>query len=472
MASPTTADNDTPLGALTAASRDLLPGGEGVLVACSGGVDSMSLVRALRELDRWPVAVATVDHGLHPESAEHARFVVETLAGDGLEAEILKADPERVRAGQGPEDAARRERYRLLERCAARRGVRHVLTAHTADDQAETALMRLLLGAGTRGLAGIPPRRGVFARPWLQVPRAAVEAFARERGLDWREDPTNAEDRYLRNRLRQRLGPALVDVFGGGWIGAAARTAGNVRGDLDAQRFLLDRWRDEVVQLHGDEVHLRMGHLDGAPEGLRHLLIRDAIEEAARRAGAPAIRDLERHVKLLDALAQGRGGSRGVDLPSGLRAECVYGRLRIAPGAGPVEIPEGLVVRGPGRYAFGGRTLVVEPVVGLPPPEHRGDGCVSKAAAPFPWRVRPPRQGERFRPYGAPGSKRVARLWSDAHVPRAERASLPVIESADRLVWVAGLRIGHAARLHAGERGWRLTLERPTTDSAPGVADP
>ncbi len=452
----------------SAAESGALPVGTPLLVACSGGIDSMSLVHALRELDRWPLAVATVDHGLHPESAAHAAFVVESLAPLGVDVEVLVADPALVRAGQGPEDAARRERYRLLERCAARRGVRHVLTAHTADDQAETALMRLALGAGTRGMAGIPPRRGVFVRPWLQVPRVEVAAFAKSRGFDWREDPTNDEDRFLRNRIRQRLGPALEDVFGASWVDAAARTARHVRSDLEAQDYLLERWREEVMRTRTDGVMLQLERFVSAPAPLRALLLRDAIDEAARRAQAPAVRDLSVHIQLLDDLATSEGAGRTLDLPGGLVAERLYGKLRIgAPAAKPAPQLLDVVVDGPGRYNWGPWSFVVEPIVGLPPPGMRAEGCVSRRAAPFPWCLRRARAGERFRPLGAPGSKRVSRLWTDARVPRGARPDLPVVESLERLVWVAALRIAHAARVQADEPGWRLTFVAADGRAAP-----
>ncbi len=450
-----------PVAALEAAAESGdLPPGVPLLVACSGGLDSMSLVHALRVVDRWPITVATVDHGLHPESASHASFVAQVLVPVGIDVEVLVADPELVRVGQGPEDAARRERYRLLERCAARRGVRHVLTAHTADDQAETALMRLALGAGSRGMAGIPPRRGIFVRPWLRVARAAVSEFAAERAVEWREDPTNDEDRFLRNRLRQQVGPALAEVFGPSWIAAAARTASHLRSDLDAQDFLLARWREEIVKTRADGVHIELSSFGQAPAALRAILLRDALCEAARVAGAPAARDLSTHIALVDGLATTGGAGRALDLPGGLQAERGYGRLRIGAPAAPRSASPLLdvVVDGPGSYAWGGWSFAVEPVVGLPPPGLRADGCVARAAAPFPWSLRRARAGERFRPLGAPGSKRVSRLWTDARVPRGVRSELPVLESAERLVWVAALRVAHAARLQADEPGWRITF--------------
>ncbi len=251
----------------------------------------------------------------------------------------------------------------------------------------------------------------------------------------------------------------MAKVFGEGWVEVAARTARTVRGDLEALDFLLGRWRDEAIQTLGDGVALRLSGLDGAPPGLQRLLLRDALEEAARRVGAPPVRDLSLHVGRLEQFVQ--EGGRGLELPAGMRAECDFGRLRIrrAPDAVGLSAPESVRITEPGRYSWGGLELVVEPVPELPEQRDRAEGCVSAKAAPFPWVVRRLRAGERFRPFGAPGAKRVARLWTDARVPRGERADLPVIEADQRLVWVAGLRVAHAVRVRPGERAFRLRIE-------------
>lgn len=447
-----------PLEALRAAvRRGLLAPGARLLVACSGGMDSMALVEALR-VSGWAPLVATVDHGLHPESAAHADFVAAWWGARGLPVERLAAEPARVRAGAGPEDGARRERYRLLEACAARLGADRVLTAHTADDQAETLLMRLAQGGGTRGLAGIPAARGPFTRPWLEVRRADVEVFARARDLMWCDDPTNAQARFLRNRVRRVVAPAMAEVFGDSWTSTAARGARHLRGDAEAIAFLLARWRAEASSPVPGGVELRVAALEGAPTGLRWRVLRDLVEEAADRAGVEPVRDLSGHVERLDELVAAGGSGRSLDLPGGLEAHLAYGRLRLA-RRGPAPAPPVPVrVDAPGEWRYGDWRLIVEPVAELPPPAERGDACLSAVAAPLPWVVRPAQIGDRLRPLGAPGARRVSRLLADARVERRHRPQLPAVESAGRLVWVGGLRIADEARMRPGEAGWRVHL--------------
>jgi tRNA(Ile)-lysidine synthase len=435
-----------PLAALEAAG-DLLPTGRPVLVACSGGRDSMSLVRALLMTGRWPVRAATVDHGLRPESADDAAFVAAALAAWDVPVTVLRA--EGPLTGEGPEDAARRARYRLLEAHAAQVGAERLLTAHTADDQAETLLMRLAAGTGGRGMAGMPERRGIVARPWLRVTRGEVAAFAAAHGVPWRHDSSNDSEQFLRNHSRVAVTPAMARVFGASWTRAAARTAALVRGDVEALEYLAALWRDEIGRVTPVGADLDAVRLAAAPRALRLRLLRDVLAEMA-----PSIRSMEAHVRRLDDLLISEGGVARLGLPRGLEARRGYGRLVIGPTF-ESKTPAPLDVTGPGVWRWGAWSLRIDAVDGLP--ADRGDACL---AAPFPWRVRAPFEGERYRPLGAPGGKRVSRLWIDARVPRERRAEMPAIEAGGRLVWVAPLRIAEEARARPGEPVWRIRLER------------
>ncbi len=433
-----------PLAALENAG-ELLPAGRPLLVACSGGRDSMSLVRALLLVGRWPVRAATVDHRLRPESEDDVAFVASTLAGWDVPVTVLRAGD--ALAGEGPEDAARRERYRLLEACASANAAERLLTAHTADDQAETLLMRLAAGAGGRGLAGIPARRGIVVRPWLAVTREEVAAFAAAHGVPWRHDSSNDSERFLRNRSRIAVAPAMARVFGAGWSRGAARSAALVRGDVEALEFLAARWRDEIGRPAPEGADLDVAKLAEAPPALRRRVLRDVLAEVAG-----PLRTIELHVRRLEALVVAEGGVARLGLPGGVEARRAYGRLVIVKGREP-EAPTTIVVSGPGVWRWGPWSLRIEAVVGLP--ADRGDACL---AAPFPWRVRAPLEGERYRPLGAPGGKRVSRLWIDARVPREQRPQMPAVEADGRLVWVAPLRIAEEARVGTGQPAWRIRL--------------
>ena len=179
------------------------------LIACSGGRDSLCLAQAAFELGLKRVCLCSIDHGLQPMAEAQVQAVKSFAESHGFEMRAYRADRQKIDAGLGIEDGARKERYRLLKQCAAEIGAQFVLTAHHADDQAETVLMRLADGAGLKGLCGIPPvRKGKncsFLRPWLALTRAEIEQYAASRAVKFVEDPTNASTDYRRNRLRLLL---------------------------------------------------------------------------------------------------------------------------------------------------------------------------------------------------------------------------------------------------------------------------
>jgi tRNA(Ile)-lysidine synthase len=204
--------------------------GDRVAVAVSGGADSLALLHALRVLAgprRWRLAVLTVDHGLRPGSAADAAFVADHAKALGLPARLLTLAPGDLAAHRaaGPEGAARAARYEALWPAADELGCRWLATGHTLDDQAETVLLQLLRGAGPDGLAGMAVRSGRLLRPLLGVRRSETRACCAAAGLPWREDPTNATDAPLRNRVRSRLLPLLENLRPGA-AQALARTAG------------------------------------------------------------------------------------------------------------------------------------------------------------------------------------------------------------------------------------------------------
>jgi len=217
--------------------------GDGVAVAVSGGADSLALLHALRALAGprgWRLAVVTVDHGLRPGSAADAAFVADHAKALGLPARVRTLAPADLSQHRqaGPEGAARAARYGALWPAADELGCPWLATGHTLDDQAETVLLQLLRGAGPDGLAGMAVRGGRLLRPLLGVRRAETRACCTAIGLEWREDPTNAGDHPLRNRVRQRLLPLLEELRPGA-TRALARTAALAADERD--------WLDQLV---------------------------------------------------------------------------------------------------------------------------------------------------------------------------------------------------------------------------------
>jgi tRNA(Ile)-lysidine synthase len=218
---------DRAAGALAAAGGPVA--GDGVAVAVSGGADSLALLHALRVLAGprgWRLAVLTVDHGLRPGSAADAAFVADHAKVLGLPARVLVLAPADLAPHRraGPEGAARAARFGALWPAADELGCRWLAAGHTLDDQAETVLLQLLRGAGPDGLAGMTVRAGRLLRPLLRVRRAETRACCAAIGAAWREDPTNASDEFLRNRVRLELLPLLEELRPGATT-TLARTA-------------------------------------------------------------------------------------------------------------------------------------------------------------------------------------------------------------------------------------------------------
>jgi tRNA(Ile)-lysidine synthase len=195
--------------------RGVLHPGERVLVACSGGPDSMGLLDALVRLAPprgWRLEVAHVDHGLRAESAAEADLVAEECARAGLPLRRLKVS---VAAGGSLQERARSARLDALRTTARSAGATAIALGHTADDQAETVLMRILTTGSPRGLVAMAERDGLMARPLLRVWRAQTAAYCDALGLDVVDDPSNRDRRFLRTRVRHELLPALEAVMPG-----------------------------------------------------------------------------------------------------------------------------------------------------------------------------------------------------------------------------------------------------------------
>jgi tRNA(Ile)-lysidine synthase len=405
----------------TIAEHDLLRSGDRVVVAVSGGPDSMALLHALWELRGrlgLTLEVAAVDHGLRADARREIDLVRERAGALGLAFHAVQVDvaaERRRRRGASLQDAARDVRLRSLAELARARGADRVALGHQADDQAETVLYRIVRGTGVAGLAGIPYRRDIFVRPLLDVARAQVLRYLRRRSIPFVEDPSNADTRFARARFRHRILPALAQEN--------PRVAEALRALAAAARG------DRAV---------------GARDGVDPV----ALSALSRRAAATVGR-----------LAS-RGGTASIDVSGGRRVEISYGKVRVAdargagPGPAPAEAPA-VIIAGPGVYGWAASGAVEVREGATRRAERRsspgGEFDADRLAWPLLMRARRP--GDRMRPRGGRGSRKLSDLMIDAKIARPVRDALPVVTTADGVVvFVPGLRPAEAGRPSATTR--------------------
>jgi tRNA(Ile)-lysidine synthase len=311
--------------AVRACLADLAPG-ELVLVACSGGPDSLALAAALAFVA--PRAGLrggglSVDHGLQDGSAARAASVASAMTGLGLDP--VRAIAVSVGDAGGPEAAARTARYGALERAAGELDAAVVLLGHTLDDQAETVLLGLARGSGPRSLAGMPAGRGVFRRPLLTVRRSVTVGACAALGLDPWHDPHNADRRFARVRVRLDALPALEGALGPGVAEALARTAGQLRDDAEVLEKIA-AGAGPHGETGGEEeigAALSADSLAGLPGAVRSRVLRSA----ALAAGCPAGALTAAHIARIEELVTRWHGQRWIDLPGGVRATRRAGQL-------------------------------------------------------------------------------------------------------------------------------------------------
>ncbi|WP_433371648.1 tRNA lysidine(34) synthetase TilS [Actinoplanes sp. CA-142083] len=300
------------------AVRRSLPDDGLVLVACSGGADSLALASAARFVRRGAVGLVTVDHGLQEGSAARASSVASWALDAGFDP-VEVATVSVAGLPGGPEAAAREARYEALSAVASQVGAVAVLLGHTRDDQAETVLLALARGAGPRGIAGMPAVRGIFLRPLLDVGRADTRKACAAQGLVPWDDPHNVDPAYARSRVRGDALPALVEALGPAVVGNLARTAGQIAADNTALDALA---RDALLSAY-DGPGLDISVLSALVGAIRTRV----LHAWARELGASGSALSHRHVEALDALITDWRGQGPVHLPGAIRVARVRGRL-------------------------------------------------------------------------------------------------------------------------------------------------
>jgi tRNA(Ile)-lysidine synthetase-like protein len=472
-------------------TKGLLEPGQPVVVGVSGGPDSLCLMDVLRRLGHTLV-VGHFDHGLRPESQDEARRVGEMAAERSLafETERWGVGGENHPAAGSLEAAAREARYRFLLRIATNRGIDRVATGHTADDQVETVLMNLLRGAGPDGLSGMAPLTPIgrwqefdsleasrvrLARPLLGLWRRDTESYCRRHGLSPVIDPSNRDQRFLRNRVRHDLLATLEDY--NPEVREALLRTSNIMADV--AEYLDEELRyiwDACVREAGESaLAIDADTFVRQPKALQRRLLRKVLQDLGvdvREAGWDVVEK--------GRTAMFRGEPTRLTLAGGLLLERVGDVFLLAPpdaepdfpafpllpcAGGPTDLPEtGKVPLAAGwqlavdRFDAGGKTWNVLP--------DSQTAVFDAHQLPHNLQMRSPAAGERFAPLGMQGRAKLSDLFVDRKVPRRVRARWPLVTCGDEILWVVGLRRGELAPVtDATRRVIVLRVISPEEDS-------
>lgn len=434
---------------------------ETVVVGVSGGADSMALLHVLASLvgvGDFGVVALYVDHGLRPlETGAEAALVQAAAARLGVPCVLARAEVQGLarEAGLSLEHAGRQLRYALLRQEAARHSAGKIAVAHTADDQAEEVLLRLIRGTGRKGLAGMAYlSEANVIRPLLGTPKETLLRYLSDRTIPFLEDSSNRDRRFLRNRVRLDLLPFLEQHFATGVRTTLRQTAAVLAEEEGCLARMAQASFQAAARQDGAGLRLAIPVLLAEPVAIQRRVVEQALLAVQAK---PAFRQIEQ----VRRLARATDGGAGLHLAGGLRmkrqGEELHFNYPQGHGAHRGDLsgekrPEyEVTVTGPGIYPLPGSGLevVIELLDSPPDPKELragGDDFLDFAEVDFPLTLRPPRPGDRFHPLGAPGAKKLGDFFTDQKVARDQRYR-PLLVASGRIALVPGLRVAHWARV-------------------------
>ena len=434
--------------------KKYLPSGVRVVIACSGGADSVALTDAVWQLRgecSYKIAVMHVEHGLRGDEAlRDAAFTEKFCAERGLDfaCRHVKAGAYAKAEGLSVEDAARKLRYRELWQYVDELGADFLLTAHHAGDQAETVLMQLLRGSGTAGLGGMQVQAGRLMRPLLFVQRSEIEAYCHERNLSFCHDSSNDDVRYTRNRIRRELLPYLQQ-FNQQLVTALGQTAQLAAMDNAFACHYAQKFYGEQVAENGNLQECGAEKLLAEFEAVSTRVIRLMWEQKAERGCELGFE----HIKAVLRLLQNGSSGKAVMLPGKTAAAYSYGKLYIGARADIEKLLNGECNSGACDITVATKNIADGVTVNLPEGGELQFSIadtqqqVSRMQAVVPLElagksvcIRTRRDGDRFYPYGSAGSKKLKDYFIDNKVPRAERDGKLLVTAGSNVLWITGER--------------------------------
>ncbi|MCI0531321.1 MAG: tRNA lysidine(34) synthetase TilS, partial [candidate division Zixibacteria bacterium] len=432
----------------------LLQKGDRVLVACSGGPDSVALFHlllGLKVIYRLDLCLAHVNHTLRGRQSDaDERFVREMARKYEIKFFTRKVDVKKLASREhlSLEEAARVARYEYFEKLAIKHRFDKIATGHTQDDQAETVLMRFLRGAGVLGLSGIPVRRGKIIRPLLEVSRDEVAKYLKSNRISYRVDKSNQESDFLRNRIRHDLLPLLKEQYNPNLTKVLSRTAG-VLSDLDGmiQKQVTRSAKKSLFRTGDNRWRLNLQRFRGLPEPIKSELIRHAWHKVSGKIYPLEYEQVERVLRLADSAPVGKRVN--LKLNYGVEKDRAYlSFFRSSQQKVTGNIPREGKVRFP-KLNFEICSKVLNrrylPKEIFSPSQETAYLDLDKFTSPP--RLRNWVKGESFRPLGMKGHKKISDFLTDLKMDRFQKEQVPVVSSNGKIAWVVGQRISEEFKI-------------------------
>ncbi len=435
----------------TIAARGLLTTGESVLVGLSGGPDSVALLHLLRRLRgsmKLKLFAVYVNHGIRKQAARREEKFCRNLCEQlGVPCEIFSEDiPAKAkRERKGLEEAARDYRYALFERLLQERQFDRIALGHHADDQVETVLFRLTRGTGRSGLLGIPHQRGQVVRPLLDVRKSEILEYLKDNRLDFCLDKSNLESKFRRNYIRNKLLPALRKNLNQ----SVDQAILNLADSLEAEEAYLAQVTEEAAHkcltvTVGGKLELDLRRFTGYDKWLRRRLLRHCLKVTCPDSPAPDKSTVER----LDRLALESDGA--TSLPGGFRAVVADQRLvvhRTSAIRFKTPMEPGRTLRLGGLYLSFSSRLVARRLVRLIKKPRARKVFLNWDRVQPPLEVRSLEPGDRFRPLGMTGHKKVGDYLTDRKVSRVYRDEIPVVCDRKGIIWLVGYELADRVKV-------------------------
>lgn len=447
----------------------MLSKGDSVVIALSGGPDSVVALHLLKQLEsqyKLKLFIGHLNHGLRGGEAFLDQKFCEEL-GEKLEIPVYTAKVyikslKKKEAGKSIEDLARRERYKFLEKLAKKVNASKIVLGHTADDQVETVIMRFIRGAGTKGLSGIPPKRRLVSgiwivRPLISVFREGILEYLRKKKILYVEDSTNKELIFFRNKIRHELLPLLSKYN---------PNIKNIIQSTGTNMALINNYLEEVVEkefraisnITKDCVKVNSDKLNSCHPALSQMLICRIMKEID-----PSVQLESQIVKKVLVLVGDTSGSKIINLPKGIKVSREYGKLFFSKGKRRINKKKYIA-----EMALNGKTRISKRNILITSKLCKENGSSSYLSYEYisnlhnifqkkrlsfkadldydtllhPLIIRNRRLGDVFHPIGMKGTKKVKDIFIDEKVPRAYRDEIPIFVSGNEICWIVGYRIG------------------------------